>query len=229
VPAEPVWIQEIEESPAPTTLSSQEVPTIPLAPSTEPELPSEKPAVFGRTRPLPSWLVGPADATETPEPEKAAETMAEPALPDWLKDEKQPDSTAQSGNQQSSASEQAPELPDWLKNLEAEQEETLAVSPIPVEPVEVHPEVTISSVPAEMLAQAQDALAKGRIELSMTIYSQMIQQGQYLEESVHDLRDALYRYPVESEIWQTLGDAYIRSNHVQDALDAYTKAEELLK
>ena len=30
-------------------------------------------------------------------------------------------------------------------------------------------------------------------------------------------------------IWQTLGDAYMRANRLQDALDAYTKAEELLR
>ena len=44
-----------------------------------------------------------------------------------------------------------------------------------------------------------------------------------------DLRDALYRYPVEVPIWQALGDAYMRANRLQDALDAYTKAEELLR
>jgi hypothetical protein len=41
--------------------------------------------------------------------------------------------------------------------------------------------------------------------------------------------DALYRYPVEVSIWQALGDAYMRSNRLQEALDAYTKAEELLR
>jgi cytochrome c-type biogenesis protein CcmH/NrfG len=39
----------------------------------------------------------------------------------------------------------------------------------------------------------------------------------------------LYRYPVEVSLWQLLGDAYMRANRLQDALDAYTKAEELLR
>jgi len=30
-------------------------------------------------------------------------------------------------------------------------------------------------------------------------------------------------------IWQALGDAYMRANLLQEALDAYTKAEELLR
>jgi cytochrome c-type biogenesis protein CcmH/NrfG len=31
------------------------------------------------------------------------------------------------------------------------------------------------------------------------------------------------------DLWQTLGDAYVRKNKLQDALDSYTKAEELLR
>ena len=54
-------------------------------------------------------------------------------------------------------------------------------------------------------------------------------QFKFLEEIIHDLRDALYRYPVEVTIWQTLGDAYMRENRLQEALDSYTKAEELLR
>jgi cytochrome c-type biogenesis protein CcmH/NrfG len=50
-----------------------------------------------------------------------------------------------------------------------------------------------------------------------------------LNEIILDLQDALYRYPVEISIWQALGDAYMRNNQLQDALDAYTKAEELLR
>ena len=47
--------------------------------------------------------------------------------------------------------------------------------------------------------------------------------------SGYDLREATYRYPVDVNIWQSLGDAYMRANRLQDALDAYTKAEELLR
>ena len=50
-----------------------------------------------------------------------------------------------------------------------------------------------------------------------------------LEEVTFDLKEAIYRFPVEVSIWQALGDAYMRANRLQDALDAYTKAEELLR
>jgi cytochrome c-type biogenesis protein CcmH/NrfG len=57
----------------------------------------------------------------------------------------------------------------------------------------------------------------------------MIRKGKFLDEIIFDLREAIYRYPVEVPVWQALGDAYMRANRLQEALDAYTKAEELLR
>jgi cytochrome c-type biogenesis protein CcmH/NrfG len=63
----------------------------------------------------------------------------------------------------------------------------------------------------------------------MEQYAKLIKKGRFLDDAIRDLRDALYRYPIEVSIWQALGDAYMRSNRLQEALDAYTKAEELLR
>jgi cytochrome c-type biogenesis protein CcmH/NrfG len=63
----------------------------------------------------------------------------------------------------------------------------------------------------------------------MDQYNKLIKKGKYLDETIRDLRESLYRYPVEVNIWQTLGDAYMRANRLQEALDAYNKAEELLR
>ena len=87
-------------------------------------------------------------------------------------------------------------------------------------------------MPAEgesLLAQAQADLHRGNIPASLDQYTRLIKRGKFLEEIIRDLRDALYRYPVEVTIWQTLGDAYMRENRLQEALDSYTKAEELLR
>ena len=70
---------------------------------------------------------------------------------------------------------------------------------------------------------------RGDIPSAIDQFGKLIKKGRYLEEIIHDLREALYRYPVEITIWQTLGDAFMRSNRLQEALDAYTKAEELLR
>ncbi len=72
-------------------------------------------------------------------------------------------------------------------------------------------------------------MKRGDIPAALENYGRLIRRGKFIEEIIRDLRDALYRYPIEVTIWQTLGDAYMRDNRLQEALDAYTKAEELLR
>jgi cytochrome c-type biogenesis protein CcmH/NrfG len=57
----------------------------------------------------------------------------------------------------------------------------------------------------------------------------LINSQQFLKQVIHDLNAAAGHYPQEISIWQALGDAYLRSDKIQQALDAYTKAEELLR
>jgi tetratricopeptide (TPR) repeat protein len=80
-----------------------------------------------------------------------------------------------------------------------------------------------------VLGSARAELNRSNIPGALETYGKLIKKGRFLEEVIYDLRDALYRYPVEVSIWQSLGDAYMRANQLQDALDAYTKAEELLR
>jgi tetratricopeptide (TPR) repeat protein len=82
---------------------------------------------------------------------------------------------------------------------------------------------------AEFLAAAQTALDAKQIKEALHAYSKLIRKNRLLDEVIHDLREAIYRFPVDISIWQTLGDASMRANRLQDALDAYTKAEELLR
>jgi tetratricopeptide (TPR) repeat protein len=96
--------------------------------------------------------------------------------------------------------------------------QTGMLSPIPVKDKD-----------AELLSNAQTILDQDSLDESMKQYSKLIRKGRLLDEIIHDLREAIYRYPVDVIIWQTLGDAYMRANRLQDALDAYTKAEELLR
>jgi tetratricopeptide (TPR) repeat protein len=87
----------------------------------------------------------------------------------------------------------------------------------------------LSAVQNSSLTQAQNELTRGNIPGAMESYGKLIKKGKMLDEIIFDLREAMYRYPVEVTILQTLGDAYMRANRLQDALDAYTKAEELLR
>ncbi len=79
------------------------------------------------------------------------------------------------------------------------------------------------------LSSARAALREGNIPAALKEYKKLIKRNKLLEEVIYDLREALYQYPVDVTIWETLGQAYTRSNRLQDALDAYTKAEELLR
>ena len=96
-------------------------------------------------------------------------------------------------------------------------------------PVTTRPVPDDSGIMLPPLGRAQAELGRGNIGAALDLYGRLIRKGRSLEEIIRDLRDALYRYPVEVPIWQALGDAYMRANRLQEALDAYTKAEELLR
>jgi tetratricopeptide (TPR) repeat protein len=88
---------------------------------------------------------------------------------------------------------------------------------------------TLSATQEPALAQAQLELTRGNVPGALDRYEKLIKKGKMLDEIIFDLREALYRYPLDVSILQAMGDAYMRANRLQDALDSYTKAEELLR
>ena len=97
------------------------------------------------------------------------------------------------------------------------------------EPVTIRGTGMLSMPVDPILGSARTELTRSNIPGALETYGKLIKKGRFLDEVIFDLREALYRYPVEVSIWQSLGDAYMRANRLQDALDAYTKAEELLR
>jgi len=91
------------------------------------------------------------------------------------------------------------------------------------------PPVSPQDKDAGFLLDAQAFLKGGKLDQAMAGFAKLIKKGRLLDEVIHALREAVYTYPVDIILWQTLGDAYNRANQLQDALDAYTKAEELLR
>jgi tetratricopeptide (TPR) repeat protein len=92
-------------------------------------------------------------------------------------------------------------------------------------------EVPVEIVPEEVaaLAGARDAINQGQTAQSIDLYSGLIKHNYHLDEIIKDLQDALYRFPVDVDMWVTLGDAHYHSDDLQEALNAYTKAEELVR
>lgn len=79
------------------------------------------------------------------------------------------------------------------------------------------------------LTTAREAFSSNDIEKGLETYNILIQNGAFIDETIHDLRIALGQTPLESAIWKSLGDAYMSANRLREALDAYTKAEDLLR
>lgn len=79
------------------------------------------------------------------------------------------------------------------------------------------------------LDQARKKISAGEIDEALKIYEQMIDDKVDIEQVIDDLSDASYDHPMNVSIIKTLGDAYMSIDKLQEALDAYSKAEDLLR
>jgi len=226
----PDWLKDLEK-PAPSTQPAPQVESKPewLSSTPEPVPPAESEApVPGPTQPepeLPTWGDENAPAVSAPAPTSAEE---------WVpveKSEAVPPAPQPAAQEQPAPAAPAP-VPD-TQPVTVIFEKPAAPPPPPPVPQAVAtaapPKGTGQEKDAELLAGAQAALQANQLKVAMQTYAKLIKKGHLLEESIHDLREATYRFPVDIIIWQTLGDAYMRSNRLQEALDAYNKAEELLR
>jgi tetratricopeptide (TPR) repeat protein/uncharacterized protein Smg (DUF494 family) len=116
--------------------------------------------------------------------------------------------------------------PEWIDETPMEMEEDRLPD---VAQEAVAEQLLSDDLPQTVREQAFTLLDAGKIEAAIVQYNQIIESGELLDIVIEDLRKALDRYPVDISIWQTLGDAYLRNDQVQEALDSYTKAEELLR
>jgi hypothetical protein len=223
---EPVTLSDsserVEEKP---TATSEEIPAW-LSSLEEEEAQATTPTASDAD--LPAWLRGEEGVSLEP-------SELEPTRPtDWQPaEEEQPQPTAPVSEAIPESFEATQEMPEpALSSLEEKETAAPVSEPAPEphkEPVAQIDEA-ISTMPVDpILGQARDDLARGDISGALNTYGKLIKKTRLLDEVIYDLREALYRYPVEVSIWQSLGDAYMRANRLQDALDAYTKAEELLR
>jgi competence ComEA-like helix-hairpin-helix protein len=116
--------------------------------------------------------------------------------------------------------------------LEFIQDQTYVSPPAEMEPV--HP-APVSTTPAldqaeapEEIHPARQAFDSGNIDTAASLYSEMIRGKQHLAIIIKDLQQAVQNYPQEALLWQALGDALIRTDRAIEAVEAYTRAEELL-
>ncbi|MBI5934237.1 MAG: tetratricopeptide repeat protein [Chloroflexi bacterium] len=234
------WLRKLEESETAQEMpEAQEKPVETEAAQWSGELEFTPPPSTGQLgqsaseADLPSWLRGLETANVEEEMEAVAPSVE--SLPDWLRGE-EPEAP-----KPPSPTRPAEWVPEATKPASAPKPVVAKPAPKPkaepkkVEPKKAEPKPELRRTgmlpplidPA--LAAARDALSHGKIPDALQAYANLIRKGKLLEDITFDLKEALYRFPVEVSIWQALGDAYMRANRLQDALDAYTKAEELLR
>jgi len=81
----------------------------------------------------------------------------------------------------------------------------------------------------EGVLRARDAMRTGLVEDALRTYAGLLDDTSLRPLIIADLQTAVRLYPADSAIWQALGDAYARNNQLAEALEAYDKAEELLR
>lgn len=220
ISAAPVGMEAELEAPQELRVEPEDAPT--------PEQREEKIPFWLRREPIPADDAEPlipaqAEAPQEPEAERMAPVEMETVEPEpEVQPEAQPEAEAEA---------EAPHVEEPGPELQPAE-----AAPTPVklparraERPERRPAGAASPVGEPVLTLARAEMNRGSIPTALDQYRRLIKRGKYLEETIHDMREALYRYPVEVSIWQTLGDAYMRENRLQEALDAYTKAEELLR
>jgi hypothetical protein len=226
----PDWVQNItaqDSSPASEPADETEQPPVEIS-----GWQTEDNAQAGEaTTPVPDWFEVsmeeetqidqgvPANVDHTPAewiPEISESTLepVEPLsdLPAWLQqveaDEKQAASEPES--------EPKASLEDWLHSLERESTAPPALYSEETEPVlsadswqapgesQAPADIDPSLTGQDALFAAQNALNRGRLDPALETYNRFITNGEFLDEVIHDLRDALYRYPVDISVWQAI-------------------------
>ncbi len=228
------WLSKLDVEEAVNKAQAAQKPAIPPSedlPNWLKDLdkPAPAPQTAQPTEEAPEWLHKSAD-------QKADEGMTEPMPRSWA-DENIPvvESPAPTSPEEWLPAEKieaaSPEGSPSKETAPPKIEEKPAAPPAPSVARGTGPLAKIygQDKDAELFSTAQSALNANQLKEAVQEYGKLIKKGHLLEDVIHDLREATYRFPVDIIIWQTLGDAYMKANRLQEALDAYNKAEELLR
>lgn len=149
--------------------------------------------------------------------------------------------------------EALPEIPAWLAGVETTTGEPpeweLAEIPpsaigehVEIPPAVVDEPVAISPdepgapetrMAASALDAAKQALSQGDPDMAADLFADLLKpeksSADVIEETLQDLKEAVKYHPEHFGLWQSLGDAYMRTDQVKQALEAYLIAEKLLR
>jgi tetratricopeptide (TPR) repeat protein len=200
----PAWLQEITEAEPSSEAAGATSPV-------EAELPSEPLEEIQQPEEETSSVMGEIE-------EKAPEAISEPITAVTEDEEStQPETVAPVGVEVPDELHMEEQLPQEPEQVGDETEEAPS-----------YPEV-VTSQNQEVMAEARAFMDQEQPDLAVKAYDGLIRQNYQLDEIIQDLTEAVYHFPVNPEIWVSLGDTYFRKDQLQEALNAYTKAEELAR
>ena len=116
-------------------------------------------------------------------------------------------------------------IPGFSAAMLEEIKDRILVTQVEEEPLDL----PIEADTAPGLADARQAMSSGALDQALEKYSELILHKQAIDEVIYDLNQILQRHGEEAAVWQTLGDAQMRVNHVHDALESYQRAEQLFR
>ncbi len=64
-------------------------------------------------------------------------------------------------------------------------------------------------------------MKSGDIEGALSLYAALIKKKKLLSAVVDDLKSAVERASMPPAVWQNLGDAYMKSDRLPEAIEAY--------
>lgn len=114
-----------------------------------------------------------------------------------------------------------------------ESETTPLYAEMPTEPLETGEEIAPPSIQepvaeplTELINKARIALESGEINDALSHYSKLIEEDTEIDAVIQDLKSAIEKTPQEPMLWQTLGDALMKSGQLSKAIDAYRRGME---
>ncbi|MFQ5409101.1 MAG: hypothetical protein ACE5FI_11865, partial [Anaerolineales bacterium] len=235
-PAEFAWPGAAPESEAPEPAAAAEFelssPPAALEPKVEVDVHAEEtPEMEDEAEPARAEaLPGAADQTEPASEQFEADIAAVPDIEEPAADQfevESPVAAAPVPTAPETAVQPATTEMDAAESLEkAPAEEAVAPAPAaqPVTPA-VRPARPTKRSPEEVLARARDFLADDDIERALKHYGKLLKSSDVLDTVIADLEQAASEtFDAPVELLQTLGDAYMKGNQLQKALDTYRRA-----
>jgi len=200
----------------------------------------DEPLPMGDLENVPAWM----DVAVSVTPAESVQVQAVRDLPDWLRetedeapivmgDEPLPDWLNEAGI------ENTQDVPDWLLETVADEQPEPVFTPPPPAPTPAPMVVKAQSPaptpvgninPGQVLQQARAKVQEGDMEAGLGAYEAVIRANIALDTVVSDLSELVKQEgnKTNASIYRVLGDGLMRQGRLQQALDIYRKALNLL-